>query len=183
MQGYTELYELLLTPVPGTAYDGACVQSKIDAMVGLTCDVRLGNWHYPVCKVFYGDKEEGEPCATESYGDDCRKGLFCVTPGVEEAVCTKLELIAEAAAGESCAEEFVVCGDGLTCEEGSCEQARAHGEPCGDRACADGLVCENEVCVYGAGLGEPCGSFDCGIDLQCGTDRTCQLVPLAACGL
>ncbi len=174
----------------GLVYDGKCVSERIDAVQDVGCigfDVDFETWslnntlqNQTACKIFSGDREAGQSCEAHpdpNFGDDCAKGLGCVT-----GICTTVEL--NPTPGESCTPQFSApCTDHSLCldldgdMEAVCEQVPASGGTCLGEAdlCAAGTTCDqaSKRCVTAPGAEEPC-AVAAWADNQCAGDAVCD---------
>lgn len=168
-------------------YDAACGATVVAAYEALGCGTeadlafdlsRGGVAECGRCKLYYGTKQVGEPCATldEADYDDCAQGLFCFVEGDDPTAEGSCGDPCEAAGlGESCASR--PCDEGLVCPTalGStiCQLAVGEGEPCDSGTCGEGLVCAtlSGICVRTPGVGDPCDG-DCADGSYCAKEDT-----------
>jgi len=181
---------------PGLTYDGDCVASLVAAINYVQCasESQVDAWWELMtaapalgCKMYYGTKQEGDPCTTltDSNGDDCGKNLLCSDGRCEVRPYSIPE--GDPCDGEEvCAVPAFCLPDQVGTTAGHCAPLPAPGQ-----ACYLGLLCEvGSSCVGGTceklpAVGHPCAESEDILKRTCDPTSSCedgQCVALPAAG-
>lgn len=177
-------------------YDADCVGEVFDLYNDLSCTTPDGLdledlaalTEQSNCKVYYGDREEGQSCETTlEIGDDCVQGALC-----ENGTCVSDPTTTLPDPGEECDTQFLsLCDGGAICldvdgdgpEPSVCTVLPGSGETCFGALdlCGEGLACNqaDKACEPAPGEGEPCADVvldRCGANLVCNQD-VCVALP------
>lgn len=133
------------------------------------------------CNVLTRADAVGTSCRFHPFRDDflradsCAEGLFCWN----DMYCARAPDMSEE--GEPCSAEGL-CGSGLTCIAGQCEQHRGEGEPCESSpncAPARELYCGDGVCTMKSAPGGSCETREaCRFGAQCAENRCVAIDPV-----
>jgi len=153
-------------------YRPAEVESCLEDLRGLSCDVRASRWPASCELMLLGTVALGEACAINQ---DCSGDAFCDLGALETCPGTCAPLQSE---GMPCNQnDDDQCEDGLVCFRGECEPLGVVADDCGETLprCEPGLVCAAGECtsvpvIYFRKLDEAC---EVGVEL-CEPGLVCE---------